>query len=158
MDSTTKVARVQSWDLNDKYLRLKKRKIKKLIQLPPMYLGNLSKGIEQAIFKSNEETFKEFNGVPISMGKTQLLQNTATSIDDSPFLQFYVDLECIIFTPKVDKKVKAVVTKIGETYIGKCTCHKLQGGFDRLTQTLDPKRTWVAQIHIQTQNPILKVI
>lgn len=118
MDSTDKIARVHNWDLKDKYLRLKKKKIKKLIQLPPKYLGNLSKGIEQAIFRSNEETFKEFNGVPISMGKTHLLQNVANSIDDHPFLQFWIDLECVIFTPKVGKKVKAVVNKIGETYIG----------------------------------------
>lgn len=125
MDSTDKIARVHNWDLKDKYLRLKKKKIKKLIQLPPKYLGNLSKGIEQAIFRSNEETFKEFNGVPISMGKTHLLQNVATSIDDHPFLQFWIDLECVIFTPKVGKKVKAVVNKIGETYIGCLICERI---------------------------------
>ncbi len=113
------ILRVQTWDLNDKYLRLKKRKIKKLISLPPKYLGNLNKGIENAIFKSNEENFKEFKGVPISMGKKTLLQNVATSIDDHAFLQFFVELECVVFTPKVDKKVRAVVNKIGETYVGK---------------------------------------
>lgn len=47
------------WDINDKYLRLKKKSIRKLISLPPKYLGNLNKGIEEAIFKSNEEIFKE---------------------------------------------------------------------------------------------------
>ena len=51
--------RVRNWDLNDKYLRLKRKSIKKLITLPPKYLGNLSKGIEEAIFKSNQEIFKE---------------------------------------------------------------------------------------------------
>lgn len=60
MEANGTISRVQSWDLNDKYLRLKKRKIKKLISLPPKYLGNLGKGIENAIFKSNEEIFKEF--------------------------------------------------------------------------------------------------
>lgn len=121
MDSVTTggIPRIHAWDLNDKYLRLKKRKIKKLITLPPKYLGNLSKGIENAIFKSNEETFKEFKGVPISMGKKALLQNVATSIDDHAFLQFFVELDCVVFTPKVDKKVRAVVNKIGETYVGK---------------------------------------
>ena len=53
------------------------------------------------------------------MGKKTLLQNVGTSIDDHAFIQFYVDLECIVFTPKVGKKVKAVVNKIGETYVGK---------------------------------------
>ena len=47
------------WDLDDKYLRLKKKSIRKLISLPPKYLGNLNKGIEEAIFKSNIEIFKE---------------------------------------------------------------------------------------------------
>ena len=53
------------------------------------------------------------------MGKKTLLQNVGGSIDDHAFIQFYVDLECVVFTPKVDKKVKATVNKIGETYIGK---------------------------------------
>lgn len=52
------------------------------------------------------------------MGKKILLQNVGSSLDDHPFIQFFVDLECVVFTPKVDKKVKAVVNKIGETYIG----------------------------------------
>lgn len=52
------------------------------------------------------------------MGKKSLLQNVGTSIDDHPYIQFYVDIECIVFSPKVDKKCKAVVNKIGETYIG----------------------------------------
>jgi hypothetical protein len=47
------------WDLNDKYLRLKKKSIKKLITLPPKYLGNLNKGIEEAILRSNQEIFNE---------------------------------------------------------------------------------------------------
>jgi hypothetical protein len=47
-------------DLTDKYLRLKKRSIQKLITLPPKYLGNVSKGIDEAIFKSNEEIFREY--------------------------------------------------------------------------------------------------
>ena len=52
----------KSWDINDKYLRLKKRSIKKLITLPPKYLGsykNLNKGIENTIFQANAETYKE---------------------------------------------------------------------------------------------------
>ncbi len=53
------------------------------------------------------------------MGKKVLLQNVATSIDDHAFLQFFVELDCVVFTPKVDKKVRAVVNKIGETYVGK---------------------------------------
>ena len=57
--------------------------------------------------------------MPIAMGKKTLLQNVGESIDDHAFIQFYVDLECIVFTPKVDKKVKAVVNKLGETYVGK---------------------------------------
>lgn len=56
------------------------------------------------------------------MGKKVLLQNAGTSIDDHPFIQFYVDLECVVFTPKVGKKVKATVNKIGETYVGECVC------------------------------------
>ncbi len=51
----------QELDLNDKYLRLKKRSITKLITLPPKYLGNINKGIEEAILKSNEEIIKEYN-------------------------------------------------------------------------------------------------
>jgi hypothetical protein len=53
------------------------------------------------------------------MGKKTLLQNVGTSIDDHPYIQFYVDIECVVFTPKVDKKVRAVVNKVGETFIGK---------------------------------------
>ena len=60
------------------------------------------------------------------MGKKTLLQNVGTSIDDHGFIQFYVDLECIVFTPKVDKKVKAVVNKIGDTYIGKYYKHNFE--------------------------------
>jgi hypothetical protein len=48
-----------NFDLNDKYLRLKKRSIDKLITLPPKYLGHVNKGIDEAILKSNEEIFKE---------------------------------------------------------------------------------------------------
>lgn len=47
------------WDLKDKYLRLKKKSIRKLITLPPKYLGDLNKGIEQAIFKSDQEVYNE---------------------------------------------------------------------------------------------------
>ena len=54
----------------------------------------------------------------MSLGKKILLQNAGTSIDDFPYVQFYVDLECIVFCPKVGHKVKATVSKIGETYIG----------------------------------------
>jgi hypothetical protein len=53
------------------------------------------------------------------MGKKSLLQNVGTSIDDHPYIQFYVDMECIVFTPKINKKCKATVNKIGETYVGK---------------------------------------
>ena len=49
-----------TWDLDDKYLRLKKKSIKKLITLPPKYLGNLNKGIEEAILRSNQEIFNEY--------------------------------------------------------------------------------------------------
>lgn len=52
------------------------------------------------------------------MGKKLLLQNVGSMIDDHPYIQFYVDIECVVFTPKVDKKVKAVVNKVGETFIG----------------------------------------
>jgi hypothetical protein len=48
------------WDLTDKYLRLKTKSIRKLISLPPKYLNNLNKGIEEAILKSNEQNFKEY--------------------------------------------------------------------------------------------------
>ena len=50
---------INNWDLNDKYLRLKKKSIRKLITLPPKYLGNLNKGIEEAILRSNQEIFNE---------------------------------------------------------------------------------------------------
>lgn len=50
---------INSWDLSDKYLRLKKKSIRKLITLPPKYLGNLNKGIEEAILRSNQEIFNE---------------------------------------------------------------------------------------------------
>ncbi|CAF1058510.1 unnamed protein product [Brachionus calyciflorus] len=116
---------ISDWDLKDKYLRLKKKSIRKLITLPPKYLGNLNKGIEETIFKANEEIFNEFGGVPIAMGKKTLLQNVGTSIDDHPFIQFFVDLECVVFVPKVDKKVKAVVNKIGETYINCLICDRI---------------------------------
>ncbi len=53
------------------------------------------------------------------MGKKSLLQNVGSSIDDHPYIQFYVDMECIVFTPKINKKCKATVNKIGETYVGK---------------------------------------
>jgi hypothetical protein len=49
------------WDINDKYLRLKKKSIRKLITLPPKYLGNLNKGIEETIFKSNQEIYNELD-------------------------------------------------------------------------------------------------
>lgn len=52
--------KVADWDLTDKYLRLKKKSIRKLITLPPKYLGNLDKGIEDAIFKANQEVFNEY--------------------------------------------------------------------------------------------------
>ena len=50
----------QEWDINDKYLRLKKKSIRKLITLPPKYMGNLNKGIEEAIFKSSQEIYNEY--------------------------------------------------------------------------------------------------
>lgn len=46
-------------DLDDKYLRLSKKSIKKLISLPPKYLGNVKKGIENEIFKSSQEIVNE---------------------------------------------------------------------------------------------------
>lgn len=58
-NTSTSKSKIDDWNLNDKYLRLKKRSIKKLISLPPKYLGNLTKGIEEAIFKSNEEIMNE---------------------------------------------------------------------------------------------------
>ena len=106
------------WDLNDKYLRLKKKTIRKLITLPPKYLGNLNKCIEESILRLSQDIYDEFNGIPIEVGKKSLLQNVSTSIDDYAYMQFYVDIECIVFTPKLEKKVRAVVSKIGETYVG----------------------------------------
>jgi hypothetical protein len=47
------------WNINDKYCRLKKRSVRKLISLPPKFLHNINKGIEESIFKSNEQIFKE---------------------------------------------------------------------------------------------------
>jgi hypothetical protein len=47
------------WDISDKYLRLKKKSVRKLISLPPKFLDNLNKGIEESILKSNEQIFKE---------------------------------------------------------------------------------------------------
>jgi hypothetical protein len=68
---------------------------------------------------------KRFGGVPIAMGKKSLLQNVGSSIDDHPYIQFYVDIECIVFSPKEGKKCKAVVNKIGETYIGCLICGRI---------------------------------
>lgn len=59
------------------------------------------------------------------MGKKTLLQNVGNCIDDHPFIQFYVDLECIVFMPKIGKKVKASVNKIGETYVGCLICDRI---------------------------------
>ena len=47
------------WDENDKYLRLERTSIRKLISLPPKYLGDLNEGINKAILKSDQEIFKE---------------------------------------------------------------------------------------------------
>ena len=63
MDAAGNISRVNNLDLKDKYLRLKKRSVKKLISLPPKYLGNISKGIDDAIFKTNQENFKELNWI-----------------------------------------------------------------------------------------------
>ena len=52
-------SKMSDWDVDDKYLRLKKKSIRKLITLPPKYLGNLNKGIDEAILKSTQEIFKE---------------------------------------------------------------------------------------------------
>lgn len=59
MESPSK-RNVSDWDLSDKYLRLKKKSIRKLVTLPPKYLGNLDKGIEEAIFKANQEVYNEY--------------------------------------------------------------------------------------------------
>jgi hypothetical protein len=60
METTDETApQPQDWDLDDKYLRLKKKSIRKLITLPPKYLGNLNKCIEETIFKSNQEIYNE---------------------------------------------------------------------------------------------------
>jgi hypothetical protein len=48
-----------NFDIKDKYRRLKRRSIRKLITLPPKYLGNLNKGINETILKSTEEIYKE---------------------------------------------------------------------------------------------------
>jgi hypothetical protein len=69
--------------------------------------------------RMNYFQFKRFRGIPIAMGKKRLLQNVGTTFDDHGFIQFYVDLECVVFTPKLNKKVRAIVNKIGDTYIGK---------------------------------------
>lgn len=50
---------LDEWDLTDKYLRLEKKAIKKLIVLPPKYLGDLKKGIENELFKSSQEILNE---------------------------------------------------------------------------------------------------
>jgi hypothetical protein len=51
----------EKWNIEDKYLRLKRKSIRKLINLPPKYLGNINKGIEEAIFRSNAEICKELS-------------------------------------------------------------------------------------------------
>lgn len=59
------------------------------------------------------------------MERKVLLQNTGTSIDDYPYIQFNVYLECIVFCPKLNQKVKANVNKIGDTYINCLICGKI---------------------------------
>lgn len=53
------VVEPQEWDLEDKYLRLEKKSIRKQIILPPKYLGDVKKGIENEIFKSSQEIMNE---------------------------------------------------------------------------------------------------
>jgi hypothetical protein len=65
-----------------------------------------------------KKNLKRFKGIPISINKKSLLQNVGTTIDDHAFIQFYVEMECIVFTPKLNKKVKATINKIADTYIG----------------------------------------
>lgn len=56
--------------------------------------------------------------MPLQILKKILMQNAATSIDDHPYLQFYVKLECVVFSPKLKQKVKATVQKLGDTFVG----------------------------------------
>ena len=59
MELTKALSTKCNYDLSDKYLRLKQKSIQKLISLPPKYLGNVSKGIDEAIFKANKDILEE---------------------------------------------------------------------------------------------------
>lgn len=84
------------------------------------------------------------------MGKKTLLQNVGMAIDDHAFIQFYVDLECVVFCPKVDKKVKAVVNKLGETYINCLICDRINATiFKRSTVKNSKKSESTEEISIE---------
>jgi DNA-directed RNA polymerase I subunit RPA43 len=89
-----------------------------LMNIAPIYSGNLALGISKFFESLLMRYLPEAKGVLITYKNVQFETRTANIINESPFLQFCITVDLVLFSPSVNSLVKGKVSKISEKHIG----------------------------------------
>eukprot|EP00794_Sanderia_malayensis_P016694 gene16694-18388_t len=94
----------------------------KEVRLSPRYIGRINDGIRETLDMDVLNYSDELNGVIFAYNQVKCLEMSACIYDETPFMYFKVTVKYIVFKPKIGKKIKGVVNKIGHGHIG-CLVH-----------------------------------
>jgi DNA-directed RNA polymerase I subunit RPA43 len=88
------------------------------MNIAPIYASNLTLGISKFFESLLMRYLPEAKGVLVTYKNVKFESTTANVINESPFLQFYITVDLILFSPSLNSTVKGRVCKISDKHIG----------------------------------------
>lgn len=97
-------------------------KTRKHISLSPAYIGNVSEGLHEAIRNDLKRYSPALQGIPMAYDKPKCVQRCGYIMDESPYIHFDVEIEYVVFQPKIGSILQGCINKVSEDNIG-CLVH-----------------------------------
>ncbi|KAJ3383485.1 hypothetical protein HDU92_004101 [Lobulomyces angularis] len=88
------------------------------LTIPPIYSLNIKDGITNFLDKLLNRYVDKVKGVLVSYSNLKLLQNAAKIINESPFLNFKIQLDLFVFNPNIGDVLVGIVNKVSQDHVG----------------------------------------
>ena len=125
MDERERLAHAPTFEqardlLVEQYSCLVEEECAERIVLPPCFIGNLRKGVEEQLDKRLMLYSESSFGVLLAYERSslQLVQREGSIFDEDPFIYFDIKVNCIVFRPAVNCLLAGNVSKIAYDHIG----------------------------------------
>ncbi|KAL3900799.1 MAG: hypothetical protein SGCHY_001079 [Lobulomycetales sp.] len=89
-----------------------------LMRIAPIYASNIKEGIRDFFEPLLMRYLPEADGVLVTFRNVRLEGKTAALVNESPFLQFYIIVDLVLFSPSIDAALKGRVSKICREHVG----------------------------------------